>query len=134
MTKAKSISMRVTIKARPVEVFRALSNSRSIQGWSGQKGKVEATIGGRFEMFDKWVKGKVLAYQPGKILSYTWSPIDWKKGTEASIVRYTFSASGSSTIVRLRHSGFPSEASRKEHREGWTEHVFDPLKGFFKSR
>lgn len=126
--------MTITLKAKPAEVFQALTDSKEIQEWSGQRGKVEAKIGGKFEMFDGWVKGKVLAYQKGKSLSYTWVPEDWAKETVASIVRYSFSQTKSGTKVVLRHSGFPDEQQKKEHHGGWTEHVFDPLKGFFESR
>lgn len=133
MAKSRPISMKVTVNAKPAEVFKALTDSRSIFRWSGQRAKVERTIGGAFEMFDGWVKGKVLAYQAGKVLSYTWHPIDWSKETEPSIVKYKFSASGNSTKVLLTHTGLPDETSRKEHQGGWKEHVFDPLKQFFES-
>jgi uncharacterized protein YndB with AHSA1/START domain len=85
-------------------------------------------------MFDGWVKGKVLAFQKAKKLSYTWHPDDWDAKTEASIVRYTFSATKAGTKIVLKHSGFPDEQSTKEHHGGWTEHVFKPLKGFFEAR
>lgn len=134
MAKPRSISMSITIKAKPADVFNALTDSKSILRWSGQRAKVEATIGGKFEMFDGWVKGKVLAYQAGKILSYTWHPTDWSKETEPSIVKYKFSASGRNTKVLLTQSGFPNETSRKEHHRGWSKHVFDPLKEFFESQ
>ena len=130
MAKSGSIKMAVILKAKPSEVFKALTNSRSILKWSGQRGKVEATIGGTFQMFDGWVKGKVLAYQNGKTLTYTWHPSDWSKETKSSIVTFKFTASGKNTKVLLTHNGFPDDATMKEHRAGWTEHVFDPLREF----
>jgi Uncharacterized conserved protein len=126
--------MSVTVKAGRSDVFQALTDSKSILEWSGQRGKVEAQIGGKFEMFDGWVKGKVLAYQKGKILSYTWHPDEWDEGAEPSIVRYVFSATKAGTKIVLKHSGFPDEQARKEHHGRWTEHVFEPLKGYFASR
>lgn len=134
MAKSHSILMNVTFKAKPAEVFDALTDSKSILRWSGQRGKVEAKIGGKFEMFDGWVRGKVLAYQQGKALAYTWHPDDWNTEAEPSIVRYSFSPTKSGTKVVLKHSGFPDERAKKEHHGGWTEHVFKPLKGFFESR
>lgn len=134
MSKTHSISMSVTLNAKPGEVFDALTDSRSILKWSGRRGKVEAKIGGKFEMFDGWVKGKVLAYQKGKILSCTWHPSDWSSDAEPSIVKYTLSATKSGTRVSLKHSGFPDEQTKKEHHGGWTGYVFEPLKGFFESR
>ena len=134
MAKPRAISMTVTLNAKPVDVFDALTDSKQILVWSGQRGRVERKIGGKFEMFDGWVKGSVLAYQQGKALSYTWLPDDWDAATKPSIVRYSFVRTKSGTKIVLHHSGFPDEQARKEHHGGWTEHVFEPLKGFFKSR
>ena len=91
-------------------------------------------LGGKFEMFDGWARGKVLAYQKGKTLSYTWHTADWDAETRPSIVKYTFAVAKSGTRVSLKHSGLPDEKSRKEHHGGWTDHVIDPLKQFFSSR
>ncbi len=134
MAQVRSLSMTVTLNAKPDEVFQALTNGKAIQQWSGQSGKVEAKVGGRFEMFDGWVKGLVLAHNKGKILAYTWLPEDWSEGAKASIVRFSFSRAKSGTKVVLKHSGFPDEQQKREHRDGWTEHVFNPLKEYFASR
>jgi uncharacterized protein YndB with AHSA1/START domain len=134
MAKSRSFSMSVTINARPGEVFDALTEPRKISKWAGQKGRVDSTIGGKFELFDGWVKGKVLAYQPGKVLAYTWHPTDWSDEWEPSIVKYKFSSTKTGTKIVLNHSGFPNDSEKKSHRSGWTEHVFDPLKKLFESR
>jgi uncharacterized protein YndB with AHSA1/START domain len=133
MARSNSISMAVTLRAKPAEVFRALTDARTIRRWSGQSGKVEAAIGGKFEMFDGWVKGRVLAYNEGSSLAYTWLPDDWTEGTAPSTVRFSFSRTKNGTKVVLRHAGFPDEQQKREHHEGWTEHVFDPLKKYFAS-
>jgi uncharacterized protein YndB with AHSA1/START domain len=121
-----------TIAATPNEVFDALTNAKTIIAWSGgQKGKVEPTIGGKFEFFDGWVKGTVLAYERGKRLSYTWLPNEWPAGTLPSVVKYTFVKAAKGTRVTLTHSGFPNATELSQHKSGWIEHVFDPLKKHF---
>ncbi len=134
MAQAHSLSMTVTLHAEPARVFRALTNAKAIRQWSGQAGNVAARIGGKFEMFDGWVRGRVLAYQEGKALAYTWLPDDWSGGAKPSIVRFAFSRTKSGTRIVLKHSGFPDRQQKKEHQDGWTEHVFDPLKEYFASR
>ncbi len=134
MERPRSLSISVTIKASPAEVFDALTNTTAIRKWSGQAGTVGSTIGGKFEMFDGWVKGKVLAYARGKALSYTWLPDDWSEGAKPSVVRFSLSRAASGTKIVLKHSGFPDEQQKKEHRDGWTVHVFQPLKEYFVSR
>lgn len=129
--KTSSIKITVTIPAKPDEVFTALTDSKLIARWCGQQGTVSSKVGGKFEMFDGWVKGKVLEIKPGKKLSYTWLPSDWKESDEESVVKYTFAPSGKGTKVVLEHSNFPNETEKKNTRSGWKEFVFDPLKQHF---
>jgi uncharacterized protein YndB with AHSA1/START domain len=126
--------MTASVNASPSEVFDALTDPRKIRKWSGQSGKVEAKIGGKLEMFDGWVKGKVLSYHRGKTISYTWHASDWDDEVKASIVTFSLTPSKTGTKISLKHSGLPDEKSRKEHAGGWTEFVFDPLKEFFGSK
>ena len=129
--KALRVKLAVTIAATPDEVFAALTDAKSIAQWSGQKGKVASKIGGAFELFDGWVKGKVLEFKPGKSLIYTWLPGDWPEFQEESVVKYTFTATGKGTKIVLQHSNFPNETEKKNHKKGWKEFVFDPLKRHF---
>ncbi|MGH2567586.1 MAG: SRPBCC domain-containing protein [Bacteroidota bacterium] len=120
----------VLLPATPLELFAALTDSKRISRWSGQKGNVEPNVGGELEMFDGWVKGKVLAYKPGKALAYTWLPGDWDDEVK-STVRYKFTPAGKDTKVILTHEGFPNEKERTNHRDGWYEFVLHPLKEYF---
>ncbi len=132
--KTLSLKMTVSIGANPKEVFSALTDSKAISQWSGQKGRVASKVGGKFEMFDGWVKGKVIEYTPGKSVAFTWIPEDWPEGADESVVRYTLLPSKGGTKMVLKHSGFPNESQRKSHRGGWKEFVFDPIKEYFSAR
>jgi uncharacterized protein YndB with AHSA1/START domain len=132
--KASSFKLSVTIAAKPKDVFSALTESKQIAQWSGQKGKVSSKVGGAFEMFDSWVKGKVLEFKPGKSLVYTWLPGDWERYEEESVVKWTFIPSGKGTKITLEHANFPNETEKKNHRGGWKEFVFDPLKSYFSTQ
>lgn len=98
------------------------------------KGKVEARVGGKFELFDGWVKGRVVEFRPGKLLVCTGRPSEWPDEWEDSVVKYTLSAASSGTKVSLEHSGLPSDEEYKNHKEGWHEYVFDPLKEFLRKK
>ena len=119
------------IPAKPAEVFAALTDSKQIATWCGQKGSVSTKVGGKFEMFDGWVKGKVLESKPGKSLTHTWNPSDWPVVEQESLVKYTFTPSGKGTKVVLEHSNFPNEKEKNNTRSGWKEFVFDPLRSYF---
>jgi len=131
--RSSRIRLVVVLPGKPDEVFAALTNTRIIAQWCGQKGKVEPKIGGKVKMFDGWVKGKVLKFKPGKALVYTWQPGDWPADARESIVKYSFTLAKGGTKVVLEHSGFPNEREKEKHKSGWMEFVFDPLKSYLSS-
>ena len=131
--KETDLKLACTLPADAKRVFRALTDAKELSAWSGHKGKVEARIGGKFEMFNGWTKGKVLAYQEGKALAYTWHTTDWAKEATPSIVAYTLTPAARGTRVVLSHTGFPNEKERNEHLEGWKQHVFEPLKEYLRA-
>jgi len=131
---AKSFTISASFPFSSEAVFTALTNARQIAVWSSQSGKVQPTIGGKIELFDGWVKGTVLAYESGKRLSFTWKPSEWAKEKQASIVTCHFKPTKTGTKLTLKHSGFPNDRELQNHKEGWTEFVFDPLKIYLTSK
>jgi uncharacterized protein YndB with AHSA1/START domain len=132
--KTKSFTLSASFPFSSEAVFTALTNARQISVWSGQRGTVQPTIGGKMELFDGWVKGKVLAYEPGKRLSFTWKPSEWAKENQASIVTCNFTPTKIGTKLTLKHSGFPNDSELQSHKVGWREFVFDPLKMYLTSK
>jgi uncharacterized protein YndB with AHSA1/START domain len=128
--KAKSFTISASFPCSPDVVFKAFTGTRQIAAWSGQQGKIQRTIGGKIEFFDGWVKGTVLAYEPGKQVSFTWKPVEWPDESKSSVVSCTFKPSRSGSIFTIKHSGFPNDAERQSHKGGWTEFVFEPLKTY----
>ena len=126
--------MNVTLKAKPADVFSALTNARKISTWSGQKAKVGTKKGGKLEMFDGWVKGKVVVFNRGKNLAYTWRPAEWTRATPSSVVRYKLSSTSTGTKVTLTHSGLPNAKEARDHKSGWTQFVFKPLEKYFRRK
>jgi len=131
--KTNSFSLSITVACSAQDLFSALTQTRAIAAWSGQSGKFQPTIGGSMELFDGWVTGVVLAYEPGKRLSFTWKPSDWKKEDRASLVTCRLLSTRSGSKLLLRHSGFPSTNELRSHKDGWKEFVFNPLKAYLTS-
>ena len=132
--KAKSFTISASFPFSSETVFTALTNTRQIAMWSGQRGKVQPTIGGKIELFDGWVKGLVLAYESGKRLSFTWKPAEWAKESQSSIVTFVFKPTKTGSTLKLKHWGFPNDSELQSHKAGWTEFVFDPLKMYLISK
>ena len=129
-----SIKTTFIIYAAPDKVFEALSDTGIIAAWSGEIGIVENKPGGKFELFDGWVKGEVLSYMPGKELSYTWKESEWSRNTPASIVKYTFKEHAAGTAIILEHTQLPSAEEADKHNSGWIDYVFEPLNDYFTSQ
>lgn len=130
--KHDSFTVQHTIPTTPDKLFTALTDGTQIKRWSGQTGSVEATIGGSAHYFDGWVKGTVLAFEPGKRLVFTWLPSDWPSGTQASIVICSLTPIRTGTRLTIQHTGLPDASESDDHRSGWKEHVFDPLILYFR--
>ncbi len=129
--KTYTIKLWTFFKATTYEVFMALTDTEQIEAWSGSYGKV-CKEGGHFEMFDDWVKGKVLVYKQGKELSYTWKGKDWKKEWEPSTVHWRFRKMRFGSKAELVHSGLPTLLQAKWHKNGWKQYFFRPLRKHFK--
>jgi len=132
--KSARVRITTTLPGKPEIVFGALTHPKEIKRWSGQKGKMEMKAGGKFEMFDGWVKGRVVQFDPAKSLVHTWRPADWPEEAAESVVKYTFRRTKKGTKVVLIHSDFPNETERKSHENGWKEFVIDPLKEYLSTR
>ena len=132
-SKTFSIKQKYIVYASPGKVFEALTKADVISKWSGGKAKIADKTEGDIEMFDGWIKGKLLDYKPGKKLSYTWKPTEWDKKTAASVVTYKLSEHPAGTEIELEHTGLPTEEEADKHKDGWVDYVFEPLNDYFTS-
>jgi len=122
------------VYATPEEVFHALATPEIIEEWTGDEAVLEPKINGMFSMFGGWVKGNVLAFDPGKKLSYSWKPTDWDTKAEDSVVTYLFDKDIAGTKLTLTHEGFPDITQSENHKTGWVDNVFEPLNDYFVMR
>lgn len=122
------------IYATPAEVYTALSDAEKIKTWSGEDAIFNAEVNGEYEMFGGWVKGKVLAAEPEKKLSFSWKPKEWSPKTMPSLVTCLLEADPAGTRLTLIHSDFPGLEESESHKSGWVDNVFEPLNDYFVMR
>jgi len=122
-------SLEFILSGKPERVMQLLTDPALIRRWSGEDAVLEHKVGGRFEMFDGWVKGQVLKIS-GNELAYTWKPGDWAEDIKASEVHYLLKEDEAGTKVIVTHTGLPSEKEMDGHKTGWTDFVFDPLEDY----
>lgn len=123
------LQLEFTLSGKPERVMQLLTDPVLIRKWSGSNAVLENKVGGRFEMFDGWVTGKVLKTTANE-LAYTWKTSDWAKDVAPSEVHYLLVKDEAGTKVVLRHTGLPDEKEMESHKSGWTDYFFDPMEDF----
>ncbi|MBK8415181.1 MAG: SRPBCC domain-containing protein [Bacteroidetes bacterium] len=130
--KTFALSMKYIIYASPEKLFETLTKESLISEWCDGGGKMEPKVDGNFELFDGWVKGKVVVFDPKKkVLSYTWKPGEWDKKTANSVVTWQIKPNSAGSEIQLDHTGFPSQEEADKHYDGWIDYVFEPLNDYF---
>ena len=63
------------------------------------------------------VWGEYTRIEPPNVLAFTWEH-DWDSGPVTNVL-IELSRTASGTRVKVTHSGFASEATRDDHKNGW---------------
>ena len=111
-------------------VFNAIANENELQKWgpANQRATLEKRVGGivqfatiREDTQETYViRGKVLEFDQGKKLSYTWR-VDAQSDYPETIVTWTLDpAEDNKTNVTLIHSGITKEEHKQQASGGWT--------------
>lgn len=128
-----SLSLEFFVQAPPDEVMELLTNPEFIRDWSGAGAWIEKKPGGRFMMFDGWVKGTIIKIT-GNELSYTWKPSEWSEGTLPSEVHYKLEGVEHGTEVQVEHSRLPDEEEMENYKKGWEKYFFGPMGEYLANR
>lgn len=111
------------IAAPPDEVFTYLTDPEKYTRWKGQQAELDARPGGLYRVRmgpDAVALGEYVEVEPPGRVVFTWG---WEGSGDvppgSTRVEITLREDGDGTLLRLRHTGFPSEADADLHREGW---------------
>lgn len=115
------------IPAEPEEVYTAITNSFTIELWSGYSAIMDSNIGTEFSLWDGDITGKNLEIVENKKIVQEWYFGDQP---EKSIVTINIFENKKGTQVELIHQNIPDE-DYENIVEGWNEYYFGAIKAFF---
>lgn len=122
----KTLEQTYVIKAPIEEVWNALVDSASIDGWGGGPADMSDEVDKEFTLWDGSIFGKNIEVIPGEKLVQEWFAGEWEK---PSIVTFTLESEDDTTVVQLHHDQIPDEEF-EDIEKGWHEHYLGPLKEY----
>jgi len=119
------VDISIRIEAPPATVFRYFIDPNRMIEWIGVSADLEPHPGGVFRLnvtgIDTAVGEYVEIVAPERVV-FTWG---WEGSdtipSGSTTVEVKLTADGDGTVVRLRHTGLPTDAE-PEHLEGWTHY------------
>lgn len=118
------IEVEQRIAAPPATVFAYLIDPAKFVEWMGVGAELDPEPGGSFRIDvdgAHFASGEYREVDPPHRLVMTWGwEGDGEVGPGSTTVEITLTPEEGGTLLRLRHSGLPTEAQRASHREGWT--------------
>ena len=104
-------------------MFAYLTDPTKFTEWMGIGAELNPSPGGAFRLDvdgEHFAAGRYLEVEPPHRLVMTWG---WEGNElvapESTTVEITLTAEGDGTLLRLRHTGLPTEEEMTNHRAGW---------------
>jgi uncharacterized protein YndB with AHSA1/START domain len=114
----RSVVIEREVPYPPEKIWRALTQPHLIEEWL-MKNDFSPVVGHRFDLRADWgaVDCQVLAVEPNKSLSYTWTA----HGLE-SVVTWTLTKTSTGTHLRMEQSGFKPDQIQAHQgaKHGWS--------------
>ena len=124
------IKKELIIKAKPSEVYRAITDPEQLTQWFPDVASIEPKINGKIsfrflksgtkEAQNHTIEGKITELEKNKRIGYTWGHIDDPE-FPLTRVRWDLEEIGiGMTKVTITHTGFTKESQVNTYNDGWT--------------
>jgi activator of HSP90 ATPase len=123
----KTFKRTFKINAEPSDVYSALTNSYTIELWSGYPAQMSTEPGTEFSLWDGDITGKNLEFVKDKKVVQEWYFGDQE---EKSIVTITIAPDRENSLVTVEQTNIPDE-ELKGIAEGWRDYYFEAIINFF---
>ena len=127
-----AIEIERRIQASPETVFAYFTDPERYRMWQGMEAELDPRPGGVFRVrmtgrSGTVVRGEYVEVEPPRRLVFTWG---WERMDQlpegmadvppgTSMVEVDLVPDGEGTVLRLRHSGLPSDVAHAFHGNGW---------------
>jgi activator of HSP90 ATPase len=115
------------IGASPEDLYKGLTNSATIQLWTGEKAQMSTEPDSEFSLWDDSIIGKNLEFEENRKIVQQWY---FEGQEEASIVTIILHPHKQGTSLELRHSNIPDEAY-EDMVDGWNGAYMGSLEEFY---
>lgn len=123
----KTFKKTFRINAEPSDIYSAITNSRTIELWSGYPAQMEAEPGSEFSLWEGDITGKNLEFVQDKKVVQEWYFGDQ---AEKSIVTITILPERENSVVTVEHTNIPDEEFAAI-AEGWNEYYIGAIINLF---
>ncbi len=118
----------IRIDASPETVFDFFTDPDLMKRWKGVEAELDPQPGGIYRVTVLPVAiavGEYVRVERPSFVSFTWG---WEGESQpvppgASLVEVSLTADGESTLLKLRHTGLPSEEMTTQHEQGWNHYL-----------
>jgi activator of HSP90 ATPase len=123
----KTFKKTFKINAEPSDVYSALTNSYTIELWSGYPAQMSTEPGSDFSLWEGDITGRNIEFVQDKKVVQEWYFGDQP---EKSIVTITISSNRENSEVTVEHTNIPDEEFN-DIAEGWREYYIGAIINFF---
>ena len=131
--KNETIRQKITVNAKPIEVYDAFVDAKKHSAFTGSKATGEGRVGAKFTAWDGYISGKNMELEKGRKIVQEWITTDWPEGYPPSRLELNFKKTEGGTEISLVQSEVPKEQA-EELKKGWTDYYWEPLKSYFKKQ
>lgn len=130
---ADRFEIATTLKARVEDVYLAWLDPAQHGAIIDGAAQIEPGVGGTFEIWDGYITGHTLELDPPSRILQAWRTTEFPPGSPDSRLEIRLAPAGTGTRLTLVHSEIP-DGQGARYEEGWREHYFTPMQGYFSSR
>ena len=125
----KTIRQTVIFKAKPIEVYHMLMDSKKHRSLSGEEAKISTKVGGAFTAWGSHISGINLVLKPGERIVQAWRATGWWPD-HYSIAVFDISSVTGGARLTFTQIGIPPHRYSGHYR-GWIEAYWTPMNEIF---